>query len=271
MQLADRNVLVTGGSKGIGKAIAREVLSRGANAILLARGAEALEEARAELAEAFPERSIWTVTADVSDYAAVERAIGNAVSQANSIGGVVNNAGIAMPRYFDEISVDEFEHVMKVDYLGSVYVTKAVVPHLSAGSFVAFTSSVAGYIGAFGYASYSPAKFAQIGFAEVLDQELMARGIRVCVLCPPDTETPGLEEENKIKPFETAEMAKTASLMKADAVAKKFVDGLVRGTFLINCNIESRVLYRLKGAAPGIARSILRNMVRKAQAKKPVG
>lgn len=271
MELKDRNVLITGGSKGIGKAIAHELLARGANTILMARGAEALDACRDELAAAFPDRTVWTVQADVSDYGAVESAVADALAQAGTIGGVVNNAGIAMPRYFEDISVDEFEHVMKVDYLGSVYVTKAVVPHLASGSFVAFTSSVAGYIGAFGYASYSPAKFAQIGFAEVLDQELMCRGIRVCVLCPPDTETPGLEEENKIKPFETAEMAKTAKLMKAEDVARKFVDGLVRGAFLINCNIESSVLYRLKGTAPGLARSILRNMVRKAQARKPAG
>lgn len=262
-------MLVTGGSKGIGKAIARELLSRGANAILLARGAEALEDARAEFAEAFPERSIWTVQADVGDYARVEAAISEAIAQAGSLGGVVNNAGVAMPRYFDEIPAEEFEHVMRIDYLGSVYVTKAVVPHLSAGAFVAFTSSVAGYIGAFGYTSYSPAKFAQIGFAEALEQELLSREIRVCVLCPPDTQTPGLDEENKIKPFETAEMAKTAKLMTAEDVAKIFADGLVRGRFLINCNIESKVLYRLKGIAPGLSRRILHRMVRKAQAKKP--
>jgi len=185
----------------------------------------------------------------------------------DEIDGIVNNAGIAIPRYFDDVPPEEFERVMRINYLGSVYPTKAALPHMKPGSFIAFTSSVAGYLGAFGYTSYAPSKFAQIGFAESLEQEVKPRGIRVAVLCPPDTQTPGFDEENKTKPFETKYMAGAAKLLPPEKVAERFLDGLERGKFVINCNAESSVICRLKGAAPNLSRWIMHRMVTKAQRK----
>lgn len=265
---ASRNLLITGGSKGIGLAIAREFASRGANLFLLARGQEALDRARAAIARDY-DVGLGTASCDVSDFEAVRHGVDAMREHFGEIHGVVNNAGFAAPQYFDLIEPAEFRRVMEVDYLGSVYVTKAVVPHLERGAFVAFTSSVAGYLGAFGYTSYSPAKFAQIGFAESLDQELRSRGIQVSVLCPPDTDTPGFAVENETKPFETAEMSKSANLMQAADVARRFADKLARGRFLINVNVESQVIYRLKGIAPGFSRWVMHRMVRAAQRQKP--
>lgn len=266
---AGRNLLITGGSKGIGLAIAREFAARGANLFLLARGQEALDQARVTIARDCQNVGIETASCDVSDFEAVRLAVDAMRKRFGEIHGVVSNAGFAAPQYFDLIEPAEFRRVMEVDYLGSVYVTKAVVPHLERGAFVAFTSSVAGYLGAFGYTSYSPAKFAQIGFAESLDQELRSRGIQVSVLCPPDTDTPGFAVENETKPFETAEMSKSANLMQAADVARRFADKLARGRFLINVNVESNVIYRLKGMAPGFSRWVMHRMVRSAQRKKP--
>lgn len=268
MQLENRNILVTGGSKGIGLAVAREFASRGANVFLVARGEGALGAAKAEIERDFPTIRVETALCDVSDYAAVETTVGTMLEAFGSVDGVVNNAGFSYPQYFERIEPEEFRRIMEVDYLGSVFVTKAALPRLSAGSFIAFTSSVAGYLGVFGFTSYSPAKFAQIGFAECLEQELLDRGIQVSVLCPPDTDTPGFAAENKTKPFETAEISKTAKVMKAEDVAKRFVDKLIRGKFIINVNVESEALYRLKGFAPGLSRWIVHRLVRSAQRKK---
>ena len=270
MELAQRNIMVTGGSKGIGLAIARKFAAQGANLFLVARGMEALDEARVAIAQEFPEIQVEVFSCDVADFDSVASCAMAMVDSFGEIHGVMNNAGFAYPQYFDQIAPEEFRRIMEVDYLGSVYMTKAVLPHLRAGSFIAFTSSVAGYVGTFGYTSYCPAKFAQIGFAEALSQELLSRDIQVSVLCPPNTETPGYHVENKTKPFETDEMSNRASLMKAEEVARVFVRKLVRGKFLINVNLESEVIYRLKGALPGVSRWIIRHMVRAAQRKKQV-
>ncbi|MCH7958768.1 MAG: SDR family oxidoreductase [Candidatus Hydrogenedentes bacterium] len=268
MNLNDRNVMVTGGSKGIGLAIAREFAAGGANVFLVARNEQTLSEAKEAIQVSFPDIKVGTDSCDVSDYESVCNAVDAMRGEFGEIHGLVNNAGYAKPEYFENIEPEEFRRTMEVDYLGSVFATKAVLPYLRPGAFIAFTSSVAGYVGAFGYTSYAPAKFAQIGFAESLEQELLSREIQVSVLCPPDTNTPGYATENETKPFETHEISKGAKLMQAEDVASRFVDKLQRGAFIINVNIESQAIYRLKGIAPKLARRILHGMVRAAQKKK---
>jgi 3-dehydrosphinganine reductase len=262
-----KNVLITGGSQGIGRAIAEEFARRGANVFLIARGQAALDEAVEAIHAAYPNVRVEAQMCDVTDYAQVEAAVTRMREMFGSIDGVVNNAGLSIPRYFDDIPPEEFEQTMRVNYLGSVYPTKAAVSHLHAGAFITFTSSVAGYLGAFGFTSYAPTKFAQIGFAESLQQELAPRGIRVAVLCPPDTQTPGFDNENTTKPYETKFLTGTAKLMPAEEVARRFLDGLAKGKFIINCNMESAMLYRLKGIAPGLSRFIMNWLIVKAQRK----
>jgi len=262
---SQKNIFITGGSKGIGRAIAEELAARGANVFLVARGQDALDETAAAIRAANPDVRVEAHACDVADYDQVEAAVSKMRDAFGGIDGVVNNAGLSIPRYFDDIPPEEFEHTMRVNYLGSVYPTKAALPHLKSGAFISVTASVAGYLGAFGFTSYAPTKFAQIGFAESLQQELAPRGIRVAVLCPPDTQTPGFDEENITKPYETKFLSGAAKLMPADEVARRFLDGLARGKFIINCNFESTMLYRLKGIAPGFSRFIMNRLVAKAQ------
>ncbi len=268
LSLEHKRVLVTGGSKGIGKAITAELVRRGADVFLVARGSDDLAHAKAELQQLRHGTNVETAVCDVTDYAAVERAVASMRESLGGIDGVVNNAGMSIPRYFHETPPEEFERTMRVNYLGSVYPTRAAIEHIGSGGFVAFVSSVAGYLGVFGYTGYCPTKFAQIGFAESLRQEVRARGIQVSVLCPPDTQTPGFDAENKTKPYETKFLSGTASLMSADTVAQRFADGLERGKFLIQCNFESAVLYKLNGLSPTLARWYIDRLIAKAQARK---
>ncbi len=268
ISLRDRHILITGGSKGIGRALAFDFARRGARVFLVARGEADLKATARDINEVYADSCTGYASCDVGDANAAADAVAKAVEAGDGLFGVVNNAGVARPRYFAEAPVEDFDDTMRIDYLGGVYFTKAALRHIPEGGFIAFTSSVAGFMGVFGYTSYAPAKFAQIGFAESLQQEVAARGIVVSVLCPPDTNTPGLEEENKTKPFETHELSKSASLMKPEAVAQKYVDRLVRGQFLVTVNFESWVLYRLHGLAPDLSRSIMGYLVRQAQKRK---
>ena len=265
MKWSQSAILITGGSKGIGRAIADELARRGANLFLVARGIDALQETAGEIRAAHPDARVEVRACDVSDHAQVADAVAAMHGAFGKIDGIVANAGIAAPGYFDDIAPEAFEHAMRVNYLGTVYPIKAALPHLQRGAFIGMTSSVAGYIGVFGYTSYAPTKFAQIGLAESLQQELTPRGIHVAVLCPPDTQTPGLDAENGSKPYETQYLSGTAKLMSADTVARRFVNGLERGRFLINCNAESAFLYRLKGIAPNFTRRLINRWIAQAQ------
>lgn len=267
-KFSNKKILITGGSKGIGKAIAGELAKRGAELFLVARNHEHLVSARQELEDSYPGVKCRTSCADVSQPQQVDSAVRQMVAQLGGIDGVICNAGITYPEIFDAIPLGMFERVMQVDYLGSVYCVRACLPHLSRGSFVSLTSSVLGFVGAYGYSCYSGPKFALIGLAESLRQEFMEKGISVHVLCPPDTDTPGYVIENETKPYVTKELSKTTKILTPELVARRFVKALEKRKFFITVNFESEKVFRFQGFFPELTRTIIDSMIRGILKKK---
>lgn len=240
------HALITGGSSGIGLAIARRLVADGMNLTIVARGRERLEAARATLLrDCDPSASVLTLGADVSVRAEAEAAVAQAIAAHGAPQLIVTSAGIARPGYFDEVPVEVFERTIAVNYLGTVYVTKAAVPSMkAAGGRIVMISSGAGLIGMFGYTPYSPTKFALRGFAEALHAELRHQGIAVSIAFPPDTDTPQLVDEARTKPAETCLMTARAGLWSADAVAHRILKGVSNGSFAITPGFELTALYR---------------------------
>uniref|UniRef100_A0A803LBN0 3-dehydrosphinganine reductase n=1 Tax=Chenopodium quinoa TaxID=63459 RepID=A0A803LBN0_CHEQI len=135
-----------------------------------------------------------------------------------------------------------------VNVIGTFHLIKAALPLMkkdrkSRGpASIAIISSQAGQVGIYGYTAYSASKFALRGLAEALQHEVIADDIHVSLIFPPDTDTPGLEEENRRKPELTSIIAGSSGMMKADEVAKKTIDGIKKGSFIIPCNIEGELL-----------------------------
>ena len=127
-------------------------------------------------------------------------------------------AGYAVPLAFEDLSAATFRAQVDVNYLGSVHVVKAFLPHMSrpshAGGNIVLTSSMAGQVGSFGFCAYSPTKFALRGLAESLSMELAAKRshVNISVAYPPDTQTPGYEMENRMKPEECRLISETAGV-----------------------------------------------------------
>jgi len=242
-----RHAFVTGGSSGIGLALARRLIADGMDLTLVARGAERLEEARESLLSGCRESKarVLAISADVSVREEAEEALARAIGALGAPRLVVTSAGIAIPGYFEEVPVEVFERTIAVNYLGTVYVVKAAVPAMkAAGGRILMISSGAGLIGLFGYTPYSPTKFALRGFAEALHAELRHQGISVSIAYPPDTDTPQLIAENRTKPAETAFMTSRAGLWSAEAVAESIMKGLARDAFAITPGFELTALYR---------------------------
>lgn len=265
MELREKNVVITGGSYGIGKELARAFLAEGANVFVIARGLENLRACEEELREEFPRARLKGYRADVGERDEITAAIEEIAEKEGGIQVLVNNAGIVIPGYFQDIPLEAFEKVMRTNYLGAVYATRAALPHLlkNPESAIAFTSSPAGIKGLFGYSTYSPTKAALIAFAEALRAELRRKGVRVCVLCPPDTDTPGFREEARIRPKEIDAIAGSARPRSPREVAECFIKGFKKGKFLILCDFNSRLLYRLNGISPRLVDLILDRMAEK--------
>jgi len=271
------HALITGGSSGIGKATAKRLLEQGMNVTLLARDAAKLEATRSELAAITrSEQRIGVAVADVSDRPQVEQAVAGAIATLGTPSLLVTSAGIAHPGYFSDLPIDIFERTMAVNYFGTLYAIRAVLPAmLEAGrGHLALISSGAGLVGICGYTPYSPSKFALRGLAESLRAELKPNGIAVSIVYPPDTDTPQLVEENKTKPAETKAITATADTWSADGVAGAIVAGIAQNRFAITPGTEMRVLHRFHSVlAPALNRYFdqLIAKVRREQALNPDG
>ena len=179
-------ILVTGGSRGIGRAIAIELAER--NVVVNYRSDE---EAAAETAELVREAGgdAITVGADVSESAAADRLVETAVDAFGSLDAVVNNAGIARPNRLEETSDAEWESVIDTNLSGAFRVTRAAAPHLrEVGGDVVFLSSVGGTLGTVD-ASYAASKAGLHGLTRALARELGPEDVQVNAVAPGPVET----------------------------------------------------------------------------------
>jgi len=235
-----KNVFITGGSSGVGKAVAKMLLQKGAQVAIVARRTDVLKEAKEELTASVKDAKIMTISCDVTDYVSVSIAINSAIKEFGGLDVVINCAGFSYPNYFEEIPIGMFEKMMKVNYLGVVYTSRAVVPHMKArgGGRLLFTSSMAGLVGVHSFTGYSPTKFAIRGFAESLQMELMPHNIYCSVICPPDVDTPGFALENETKPIECKKISEGADLFQPEDIAKDVVSSLQTWNFFVSTGFD---------------------------------
>ncbi len=248
MTYHNQHVIITGGSSGIGKALAILLAQQGANITLIARDRQKLETARQEIMAVTlnPTQEIFTTTADVSHQPSIAQAITEAIAKLGTPKLLITSAGITHPGYFAQIPLKVFEQIMAVNYFGTLYSIKAVLPKMlerKSGSIV-LISSGAGLIGIYGYSAYCPSKFALRGLAESLRGELKPQGINLTIVYPPDTDTPQLAAENKIKPAETKKITATAKILTAKAVAEQILWGVEHKRFAIAPGTELTILNR---------------------------
>jgi len=182
--LKNKNALITGAGKGIGKAVAIALAQEGVNVILLARTKADLEQTAAEAA-AFGVKTL-VLTADIADINSVNEAVISAIAEFKTIDILINNAGIGKFGKFLDLTPEEFENIIKINLFGIYYATRAVLPGMieqQSGDIVNI-SSTAGLKGAALTSAYSASKFAVIGLTESLMQEVRKHNIRVTALTP---------------------------------------------------------------------------------------
>jgi 3-dehydrosphinganine reductase len=250
--MTGRHAVVTGGSSGIGLATAALLGRKGAHVTLLARTPDRLGAA----VEMLTEQGIAArgLSVDVTDRQAVEHAMAEAVSVSGPCDVLVTSAGYARPGYFEELDSEVFRYTMDVDYFGTLWAIRSVLPSMierRTGSIVG-VSSMLGLIGFFGYTPYSPAKFAVRGLLESLRSEVHRYGIHVGCVYPPDVTTPQLEYENQFKPAETFAISGTVRALSPEDVAASILHGIEHRKFTMVPQLQSRILARVVSVFPGV-------------------
>lgn len=199
MELKNKNVFITGSSRGIGLAIAHKFASAGANIVLNGRG-QISDEVLAEFA-GYPVKVV-AIAGDVSDGADAKRMIEEAIAALGSVDVLVNNAGITRDKIMLKMTEEDFEQVLKVNLTGAFNMTQAVLKPMTKARQGAIInlSSVVGLTGNVGQANYAASKAGLIGFSKSVAREVAGRNIRVNVIAPGFIEsdmTDGLSEKIK--------------------------------------------------------------------------
>jgi 3-dehydrosphinganine reductase len=251
-----KHALITGGSQGIGLALAESLAAVGTELTLVARRKGPLESAAAELRVRFPECVIHTCVCDVSNAETVHAVlVPHAV--AHPVDVIVNNAGVVVPgKALDQTRSVHRQH-MEVNYWGAFQVCEALLPGMIArgqGGHVVNVGSLLSVMGIFGYGAYCASKFALYGFSECLRAELWPHGIRVSMVLPPDTDTPMRREELLLMPKETRAITGNITMLSARFVAETALRGAARGQFEIIPGAASRLTVWAQRVIPRIVR-----------------
>lgn len=252
--------MVTGGSRGLGLDIARELARGGAIVLLIARDHEELERARARLSEETGGR-VEFISADVSDYDEARSAMLEIYARYRRIDAVFNVAGIMQVGPLEEMTRQDFQRAMEVNVWGALNLTMAAVPHMQEGRIVNI-ASIGGRIAMPHLAPYTTSKFAMVGLSDAMRAELRVRGIRVTTVCPGLMRTGSpLHAEFRGRP--TSEYRWFAALsgapflsMSATRAARRIVDAMVHGDTHLTLGVPARAAEIAEGLAPGLTAEI---------------
>jgi short-subunit dehydrogenase len=215
-------VLITGASRGIGAAVARAAGARGARLGLLARAKDELESVLAAAGG-----NGTALACDVGERASVDEAVEQVARELGPIDILVNNAGIGSYGKVADTDVELFERIMRVNYLGTVYATKAVLPSMLARGrgHIVNIASINGRIGAPMEAAYSASKFAVAALSEAMWFELRPRGVHVSLINPGPVDTDFFDARG-------TEYARTfPKKVPADRIARAVVRAVERDRF----------------------------------------
>lgn len=259
------HVIISGGSKGIGKALAKKFVELGTHVTIIARKESDLRSAKEEIEKCRKNshvQKVRTVSLDLTQVTFPDNSNSDISNQQRELLDrilgehercdiLINCCGSAIPARFEDISQQQFHYMMDVNYFSAVNLTRILLPVMKARSLsnqngsrasnsrIVFVSSMCGLMSFFGYSAYSASKFALVGLAEALHMELKPFDIGVTISFPPDTDTPGFEEENKTKPSLTAKMSETGKVYSPEDVAQSIVNDIRAKKFYSTIGLEN--------------------------------
>lgn len=262
LDLRDQVAVVTGASRGIGAATAAALHRRGAAVGLLARSADDLDAVADRLRRRGGGGAVATAVADVADAEAVTAALAALADELGPVDVLVNNAGVGAYAGVLEEDPHTYERLMRVNYLGTVHPTLAVLPGMvdRGRGHIVNVASVAGRLGAPYEAAYSASKFAVVGFSESLTAEVAPHGVRVSLVNPGPVSTSFTDARGV--PFQRSVPRPLAPATVADAV----VAALEHDRFEQTLPRWLRVGTIVRAIAPGLYRQ---GLVRDTEKHRP--
>lgn len=261
--LPGKTVVVTGGSRGLGLALAREVAAQGARVAICGRDAGSLERARQSLAQISAD--VLAVTCDITQQASVSQLLEQVHQRFGPVDVLVNNAGVIEVGPVETMSLADYEEAMATNFWGMLYPTLAVLPEMrerKVGRIVNITS-IGGKLGIPHLLPYSASKFAAVGFSQGLRAEVAADGIKVVTVCPGLVRTGSPRNaifrgrhRSEYAWFSISDALPGLSISAEDA-ARRIVGACRRGDAEVLFPIPARVAAVVNAVAPGLTADAL--------------
>lgn len=260
--LSGKSVLITGGSRGLGLALAREFSARGARVMLVARTANDLGSAAASLRASGA--TVQTVTGDLTVQADIERAVEETARAYGGLDVLVNNAGLIQVGPLENMTEKDFRDIMEVNAFAPLRLTRAALPLLRARrGRVLIVSSIGGKVAVPHLAPYSMSKFAVTGLGQALRAELAREGVGVTTVCPFLMQT-GSPRHAEVKGQQAREYALFATMdnlpflsLGVEAAARRMVNALVRGEAEVMVGGIALLLRYAQALAPNLTAGML--------------
>lgn len=258
-----KTVIITGGSSGIGKALAEVFGKHGCRILITGRNAADLDVAVAELRQKGID--VNGFAADVSREDDNQKMAAEAMRLYGRIDILINNAGITMRALFQDVDLDVIRRVMDINFYGVLYATKHCLPEIlrNKGSVIGI-SSVAGFRGLPARTGYSASKFALNGFLEVLRTELLHSGVHVMTACPGFT-TSNIRKRSLTKDgtLQGDSPRNEAKMMSAEECARRIYGGTVRRKSILILTAQGKLAVFLNKWLPGLADKLVYNVMAK--------
>jgi 3-dehydrosphinganine reductase len=245
-----KRVVITGGSSGLGLNFAETFAERGAEVILIARGADLLAKARDQIIAKTPSARVSITSLDVTQ-SDLLNAAAMEIAASGDIDLLINSAGILREGYIDNVDGRTYTDQMSINYFGTVNAVRAFLPQLrrTRGRIVNI-GSLSGVAPVFGYSGYCASKFAVQGFSEVLRLELKPAGVDVHVVCPGEFESPMLVAlEGQRSPENVAHTSVLPAISTA-TVVEDTLRGIDAGRFEIVPTMQARITRLLMRTFP---------------------
>jgi short-subunit dehydrogenase len=256
--------VITGASSGIGRLLAKRLAAAGAKVALVARRVDRLEALATEIAATG--REALVVPCDVADRAQVEGAARRILDRFGAVDILVNNAGYGHHRKFLDWDLDDMERMMRVNYFGALYWTKALLAQMveRRRGWVVFVASVGGKLGVPEESAYAASKFAMVGLAEALSYEVEDAGVQVLTVCPGTIRTEFFDDEAlaRMPPVSRRMMVEPELLVDAIFTA------LAKGKYEITYPRFVAAGYVVRAIAPGFMRRNTKRQTLEALAKE---
>ncbi|CAN5334051.1 SDR family oxidoreductase [soil metagenome] len=263
IDVAGKTIVITGGSRGLGLVLARDLVKRGARVAICARDSAEIERARAELEKLGGD--VFAATCDVSDRDEVLRFIASVEDDFGAVDVLVNNAGIIQVGPLSAMTEEDFEHALDVNFFGPLHTIYAVLPGMrrrKAGRIVNI-ASIGGKVAVPHLAPYTASKFALVGLSEALRAELTADSIYVTTVVPGLIRT-GSPRHAWFKGKVQAEYAwfsigdsNTLTSISAESASTQIITAFTHGDAGVVISPQAKLMSLLHGIAPNLVQEML--------------